>query len=91
MVTDTHISRPPRRPLRGFEQAVERRLGVDMRLLYGMGVPVVLVSVVIALLLGYAASPWAVAGLLAFEGLMLAGVLTGFVGMLNEPDDEDDL
>ena len=81
-------SSPP--PMHGFEQAVERRLGVDMRLLYGMGVPVIGVSVLIALLLGFAASPWAVAGLMVIELVVLGVVLVGFTGLLNErPDDED--
>ena len=91
MTSQTPAAQPRRAPLHGFEQAVEGVLGVDMRLLYGMGVPVVGVSVIIALLLGFAASPWAIAGLMVIEAAVLAVVLIGFVGMLNEaPTDEDE-
>lgn len=89
MVTDVTVVKKRRRPLQGFEEATERVLGVDMRLLYGLGAPVVTMSVVIALLLGFAASPWAVAGLLVIEAAVLGVVLLGFVGMLNEDDETD--
>lgn len=88
MSTHTTHMAAHRRPLRGFEQAVERALGVDMRLLYGMGVPVIGVSVVIALAFGFAASPWVVGGVLALEVVVLCVVLTGFWGLLNDDDDD---
>lgn len=89
MLSATHTFKPRRSPMHGFEQAVEHVLGADMRLLYGMGVPVIGVCIIIALLLGFSPSPWVVAGLLVLETAVLGVVLVGFVGMLNEDDDED--
>ena len=89
MTSDQHALKPHHAPMHGFDEGVERILGVDMRLLYGMGVPVVGMSVVIALLLAFAASPWVVGGLLVLEAAVLGVVLVGFMGMLNEENDDD--
>jgi hypothetical protein len=76
-------------PVHKFDGAVERFLGADMRLLYGMGVPVVGVSAVIAVVIAFAASPLTVAGLVALEVLMLVVVVVGFFSMLDGSDDTD--
>lgn len=76
-------------PVHRFDGAVERFLGADMRLLYGMAVPVVLASAVVAVVIAFAASPWAIAGLVALVVVMLVVVLVGFFAMLDETEDTD--
>lgn len=74
---------------RGFDQSVERAVGADMRLLYGMLVPILMICGVIVVL---ALSPavWLVAIILLLELGALAVVGYGLAGMLNEaPDDAD--
>ena len=73
-----------------FDRGTERILGVDMRLLYGMGVPVVLTCVLVTLAFAFAASTWAVVGLMLVEVIMLGVVLCGFSGLLaDDPQDPD--
>lgn len=76
-------------PYARLERAVERVLGADMRLLYGMAVPPVVLCVIIALALGYAASPWVVGGLMVLEAIMVVVILIGFVGVLNSRDEDE--
>lgn len=71
-----------------FDQTVERALGVDARLLYGMLIPILMVCGLI-ILLALAPQTWLVIAVLLLEVAALGVVVTGFVGMLNE-DDEDD-
>jgi hypothetical protein len=73
---------------RGFDQSVERALGADMRLLYGMLVPILMIcGVIVVLALGPAV--WLVAAILVLELGALAVVGYGLAGMLNEPPDDD--
>jgi hypothetical protein len=75
-----------------FDAAAQRVLGVDMRLLYGMGVPVVGTCVLVALAFGFAASTWAVVVMMAVEVIMLGIVLCGFSILLRDTrDDEPDV
>lgn len=76
------------RVFRGFDRSVERSLGVDVRLLYGMTIPVLMVSGLI-ILLALSPQTWMVIAVLLLEIAALGVVMTGFIGMLNE-DDEDD-
>jgi hypothetical protein len=73
---------------RGFDRSVERVLGVDFRLLYGMVVPILMISGLIVLL---ALSPqtWLQIAVLLVEIAALGVVLTGFVGVLNDNGEED--
>jgi len=73
---------------RGFDRSVERVLGVDVRLLYGMLVPILMVSGLIVLL---ALSPqtWLQIAVLLVEIAALGVVVTGFVGILNDDDEQD--
>lgn len=73
-----------------FDTAATRVLGVDMRLLYGMGVPVVGTCVLVAIAFGFAASTWAVVAMMIVEVIMLGVVLCGFSGLLNDPPQEDE-
>jgi len=75
-------------PFRGFDDSVERTVGADMRLIYGLGAPILLVLGVIVIL---ALSPatWLVVAIVLIEIAALAIVLTGFMGMLNQPDEDE--
>lgn len=80
-------ARPRVSAFHGFEASVEHLLGADMRLIYGMAVPILIVCGLIVIL---ALSPavWLVAAILALELAVLSVVIYGFV-LLNEPDDPD--
>jgi hypothetical protein len=73
---------------RGFDQSVERAVGADMRLLYGMLVPILMICGVI-ILLALNPATWLVAIILLLELGALAVVGYGLAGMLNEPSDDD--
>lgn len=90
MATTTPSSHVHTSPFAPFERAVERRLGTDMRLLYGFAAPVIGLCVVIALLLGYAASPWVVGALMVLEVAVGCLIMVGFVGVLNSDEHDDE-
>lgn len=75
----------------GFDESVERAVGADMRLLYGMLVPILMICGVIVVL---ALNPaiWLAATILVLEIAALGVVGYGLAGMLNEPPagDADD-
>lgn len=75
-------------PFHGFDESVERALGADMRLIYGMALPILMVVGLIVML---ALSPavWLVASILVLEMAALGVVIYGFVGMLNEAEDDE--
>jgi hypothetical protein len=73
---------------RGFDQSVERALGADMRLLYGMLVPILMICGVI-IVLALTPAIWLVAIILVLEIGALAVVGYGLAGMLNEPSDDE--
>lgn len=74
----------------GFDESVERVLGADMRLVYGMAVPI-LVIVGLIVILALSPATWVVAAIVLLEVAALGVVIYGFMGLLNEPDDEGDL
>ena len=78
----------PARVFHEFDATVERSLGVDARLLYGMLIPILMVCGLIVLL---ALNPetWLVIAVVLFEAAALGVVVTGFLAMLNEDDDTD--
>jgi hypothetical protein len=81
---------PHENAFRGFDRSVERTLGADMRLVYGLLVPILMV-VGLILILALSPAVWLVVSILVIELAMLAVVVYGFVGMINEPsDDEND-
>jgi hypothetical protein len=69
------------------DTAMERRTGMDLRLLYGLGVPVVLTGLLVALGIAFAASTLTVIVLMVIEAVMLVAVVIGFTRMLSEPGD----
>lgn len=79
---------PHENPFRGFDQSVEHVLGADMRLIYGFAIPILMV-VGLIIILGLTPSTWLVIAILVLEAAALCVVLTGFIGMLNEPDDDE--
>ncbi|HET9102529.1 MAG TPA: hypothetical protein VFN55_04190 [Solirubrobacteraceae bacterium] len=87
-MTDLDIH-PPFDSFRRFDRRVQRRLGADMRLLYGLSVPILAVVGLIAVL-GLSPSPWLVAAGLGLEVIALGVVLVGFSALLGETDDSGD-
>jgi hypothetical protein len=77
----------PVRVFHNFDTSVERALGVDVRLLYGMLVPILMVCGLI-ILLALTPQTWLVITVVLLEIAALAVVVTGFVALLN--DDTDD-
>jgi len=78
----------PARVLHEFDATVERSLGVDARLLYGMLIPILMVCGLI-ILLALNPETWLVIAVVLFEAAALGVVVTGFLAMLNEDDDTD--
>lgn len=79
----------PQHVFGGFEDSVERTLGADMTLIYGLAAPILMV---IGLIVLFALSPatWAVVAILLFEIACLGVVLVGLFGLMNdEPEDDD--
>ncbi|HET6866643.1 MAG TPA: hypothetical protein VFH80_12070 [Solirubrobacteraceae bacterium] len=72
---------------REFDQSVERTMGADMRLLYGMLVPILMICGVI-IVLALNPATWLVVIVLVVELAALAVVGYGLAGMLNEPPDD---
>ena len=73
---------------RGFDESVERAVGADLRLLYGMLVPILMICGLIVVL---ALSPtvWLVAFIVVLELGALAVVGYGLAGMLGEAEGDD--
>ena len=78
----------PARVFHDFDAAAERTLGVDARLLYGMAIPILMICGLI-ILLALSPQTWLVIAVLILECAALGVVVTGFLGMLNENDDDD--
>lgn len=89
MATTTHHQRAG--AFHGFEHLLERKLGADMRLLYGMAVPVLGVCIIMAVALGLAASVVVDALLMVLLLGCGAVVIYGFMGVLEEDDPDDEL
>lgn len=75
---------------RGFDSSVERVLGADMRLVYGILVPILMV-VGLIIVLALQPTAWLVGAILVIEVAALATVVTGLLGMMTTDDDEEDL
>ena len=76
-------------PFRGFDQSVERLLEADMRLMYGMAVPILMIVGLIIVLALHPAT-WLATAVVVVEIAVLAVVVLGFVGMLNDDDEEEE-
>jgi hypothetical protein len=87
MSTSSPTPQPHEHPFRGFDRSVEHVLGADMRLLYGMAIPVLMV-VGLIILLALSPATWLVVSLVVLEVAALAVVVYGLLGMMDEPDDD---
>jgi hypothetical protein len=74
---------------RGFDESVERVLGADMRLVYGMAAPILMILGLITIL---ALSPaaWLLGAIMLLELALLGVVVYGFAGLLSEDGDQDE-
>jgi hypothetical protein len=89
MSAESHPSyTDPTRVFHNFDEDLERRIGADMRLIYGMLVPILMICGLI-ILLALNPQTWVVIIVLVFELVALGVVITGFMGMLNESDTDD--
>ena len=72
------------------DAAMERRTGLDLRLLYGFGVPIVVTALLVTLGIAFAASAVTVVALMVIELVMLVTIAIGFTRMLSESEDVAD-
>jgi hypothetical protein len=72
---------------RGFDESVAQMLGTDMRLLYGMLVPILMIVGLVIMLTQYLAA-WLVGAIVIVEIGGLALVVTAILEMMS--DDESD-
>jgi len=70
-----------------FDAAMQRRTGIDLRLLYGFGVPIVVTALLVTLGIALAPSTVTVVALMMIEVVMLVTVVIGLTRMLSEPGD----
>ena len=75
---------------RAFDSAAEQALGADMRLVYGILAPIVMVIGLIVVLALQPAT-WLVAVVVVAEIGALAVVITGLLGMMSTDDDQEDV
>ena len=80
-------AKPMRPPFRGFDQSVVRLFGADMRLIYGMAVPILMICGLIVLL-ALTPTTWLVIAVLILEVAALGVVLAGLFAMLNESEED---
>ena len=72
----------------GFDGYVERKLGADMRLVYGIGVPILIITGLICVV-ALQPAVWLVASVLVIELGLVALVIYAFSKMLGEPADDE--
>lgn len=84
-MTSTASPPPHESALRGFDRSVTHLLGVDMRILYGMGVPI-LVIVGLVIVLALQPAEWLVGVILVVEVAALGLILKGIAEILNSAD-----
>ena len=77
-------------PFGGFERGMERVLGADLRLVYGMAMPMLMIIGLI-ILLALGPTTWLVVGILLLEIAALGVIVTGVFGMMSGDDEDDDL
>jgi hypothetical protein len=79
---------PHPQPFRNFDESVSRLLGADLRLIYGFAVPILMI---VGMIVVFALSPstWLLAAIMVLEIAALVVVVFGFVGMLNEGEDDE--
>lgn len=78
--------RGPRNPFAGVDRAIERVIGVDMKLIYGMFMPMLLVCAVIVAL-AFRPSEWIVAATVVLELGCLALIVVKLMAMLGDEEE----
>ena len=87
MATATPTTHSRGHAFQGFDRSVEEALGADMRLIYGMAVPILMV-IGLVVILALSPAVWLVASIMVIELAMLVGVVYGFMGMMDEDGDD---
>jgi len=85
-VTPTHADQNGH-ILRSFDRSISQILGADMRLLYGLAIPILMI-VDLIVLLALNPAKWLVAGIVVVELAALALVVVALMEMMS--DDEND-
>ncbi len=75
--------------MQDFDESMERLLGADMRLIYGLAIPVLMI-VGLVVLLAVNPSTWLVIGIVVLEILALGLVVTGLMTMMSDSEPEAD-
>ena len=73
-------------PYERFDRSMERWLGADLRLIYGMAVPILMITGLI-LLLALNPTTWMVVAVLVLEVGACAVVIRGIMAMLDGGED----
>ena len=84
---DPH-AQPPEHPFHGFDRSVIRLFGADMRMIYGMAVPILMI-VGLIVLLALSPTTWLVVAIVLLEMAALGVVLLGLFAMLGEGEDDE--
>ncbi len=77
-----------RQVFRGFDDSTERILGADMRLIYGIGAPILMV-VGLIILLALNPTTWLVVAILVLEVAALGVVVAALFELMRDDEDED--
>jgi hypothetical protein len=75
-------------PYERFDDSVERWLGADMRLIYGMAIPILMICGLI-LLLAFNPTTWMVIGVLLLEIGATGVVIRGIMAMLDDSGNDE--
>lgn len=87
--TTSHApAQPSRNPLARFDGLLDRMIGCDMRLIYGVGMPMLLVCAVIVAL-AFSPSVWLVAVTIILEFACLGFIVMKLMAMLGEGEEAD--
>lgn len=90
METTQTAARPSPNPFRGLDTWLENMLGADLRLIYGVAIPMVVV-VDLIVLLALRPMAWLVAILMLVEVAALGLIIFAFIKMLDDERDPADL
>lgn len=77
-----------RQVFRGFDDSTERILAADMRLIYGIGAPILMV-VGLIILLALNPTTWLVVAILVLEVAALGVVVAALFELMRDDEDED--
>jgi len=89
MASPTTHSRQHRHVLHGFDESVTNVLGADVRLLYGLAIPI-LVIIDLIVLLALNPAKWLVGAILLLELAALALVVGALYEMMSDDEDESE-